>query len=254
MTVPVTRGRLAGIAAVCAGLAILTSACASITPGPGSTASPGVVTPTTAASNGIAAQPAAKIVKTAFTTLESAQSVRLYGSFRDSGARYKLDITIGPAGMRGTMTAPFHGDKVATVDMVLTHGKFYARSSTLWRQVGGAGLASLIGDRWVILPIGQLSGFPFANTKTFLKLLDKQSLKSLKIASSHVARVKTTVDGQPAIELSKGKSAVYIATTGQPYLLEMRQGSRNVLHFQYSGLPVSIAAPPHAVDLSSLHG
>lgn len=62
------------------------------------------------------------------------------------------------------------------------------------------------------------------------------------------------VDGQPAIELSGGRDAVYIATTGQPYLLEIRQGSHNALHFHYSGLPVSIAAPPHAVNLTSLHG
>jgi hypothetical protein len=248
----VMRGRLAGLVTVCAGLAILASACASNTPVPGSAASPGVVTPTPPPSNGIAGQPAAKIVKTAFTTLGSAESVRLYGSFRDSGARYKLDVTMGPAGMRGAMTAPFHGDKLVTVDMVLTHGKFYARSSALWREVGGAALASLIGDRWVILPVRRLSGFPFANTKTFIKLLDKQSLKSLK--SAHVARVKTTVDGQPAIELSEGRAAVYIATTGQPYPLEIRQGSHNVLHFQYSSLPVSITAPPNAVDLSSLHG
>ena len=44
---------------------------------------------------------------------------------------------------------------------------------------------------------------------------------------------------------------MYIATTGRPYPLEIRQGSHNVLHFQYSALPVSIAAPPRAVDLSS---
>jgi hypothetical protein len=253
MTMPVVRGRLVGIAAVCAGLAILTSACAGNTPRPGSTASPGTMAPTTPASNGIAAKPTAKILKTAFTTLESAESVRLYGSFRDSGARYKLDITMGPTGMRGTITAPFHG-KLVTLDMVLTHRKFYARSSTLWRQVGGAGLASLIGDRWVILPAGQLSGFPFANTKTMIKLLNKQNLKSLKNSNAPFARVTTTVDGQPAIELSGGGYAEYIATTGRPYPLEISQGSHNVLHFQYSGLPVSIAAPPHAVDLSSLHG
>jgi hypothetical protein len=246
LTTPVTRGGLAGIAAVCAGLAIMTSACASKTPGPGST-------PTTPASNGIAAEPTAKIVKTAFTTLESADSVRVYGSFRDSHARYSLDVTMGPTGMRGTMTAPFHAGKLATVDMVLTHGKFYARSRMLWRQVGGAGLASLLGGRWVILPIRQLSRFPFANAKTFVKLLSRRSLKSLRKASAHVARVKTTVDGQPAIELSKRRIAVYIATTGQPYLLEIRQGSHNVLHFRYSASPVRISAPPHAVDLSSLH-
>jgi len=160
---------------------------------------------------------------------------------------------MGAAGMRGTMTAPFRGAKRATVDMVLTRGKFYARSRTLWQQVGGAGLASLIGDRWVILPVGRLSGFPFANVKTFIKLLSKRSLKSLKNAGAHVARVTTTVDGQPAIEISEHGTAVYIATTGHPYLLEIRQGSHNVLHFQYSGLPLRIAAPPHAIDLRSLH-
>jgi hypothetical protein len=243
---PVTRGRLAGIAAVCAGLAILMSACASNTSGPGST-------PTTSAGNGIAAESTAKIVRTAFATFESAGSVRLYGSFRNSGARYKLDITMGAAGMRGTMTGPFKG-KVATVNMVLTHRKFYARSRSLWREVGGAGLASLIGDRWVILPIRQFSSFPFANVKTFTKLLSKHSLKSLDKATAHVARRKTTIDGQPAIELSEHGTAVYIATTGQPYLLEIRQGSHNVLRFQYSGSPLRIAAPPHAVDLSALHG
>ncbi|HEY2550350.1 MAG TPA: hypothetical protein VGI64_07210 [Streptosporangiaceae bacterium] len=212
------------------------------------------MTPTTAASNGIAAKPTAKIVKTAFKTLESAKSVRVYGSFRDSGARFKLDVTMGPTGMRGTMTAPFKGASLATVDMVVTHRKFYARSRTLWRQVGGAGLASLIGNRWVIIPVRQLSGFPFANAKSFIKLLNRQSLKSPKSASAHVKRAKTTVDGQPAIELSHGRTAIYIATTGRPYPLEIRQGSHGALHFRYSGSPVDIAAPPHAVDLSSLHG
>jgi hypothetical protein len=60
--------------------------------------------------------------------------------------------------------------------------------------------------------------------------------------------------GQPAIEVKKGSSAVYIATTGQPYPLEVRQGARNVLYFQYSSTPVSVKAPPNAIDFSKVKG
>jgi hypothetical protein len=239
----VFRTRMAGLAVVCAGLAMLASACGSSSTTPSATAP---------ASNGIAAKPTAQIVTTAYTAMESAVSVRMYGSISESGQRYTVDLTMAPAGVQGSMTAPFQGAKLASIDMVLTKGTMYVRSSTLWRQVGGDSIASLIGDRWVILPAGSVAGFPFTNAKAFIKLLKSGGLNSL--AKDRVVGVKTTVNGQPAIKLSAGGAALYIATTGQPYPLEIRQGSRNALYFQYSGLPASITAPSHPLNLSKLEG
>jgi hypothetical protein len=243
---PVFNTRVAGLAVTCAGLAVLVSAC-----GSGSTA-PSAMAPKTPASNGIAAKPAAQVVTTAYTAMESAVSVRMYGSISDSGQRYKVDLTMAPAGVRGSMTAPFEGAKIASVDMVLTKGKMYVRSSTLWRQVGGAAVASMVGNRWVILPAGSFAGFPFTNAKAFIRLLKGGGFDSL--GKDRAVGVKTTVNGQPAIKFSAKGEALYIATTGQPYPLEIRQGSGNALYFQYSGLPANITAPSHPLDLSKLGG
>jgi hypothetical protein len=243
--VPVFHTRVAGLSVVCAGLVVLASAC-------GGSSTPSATMLKAPASNGIATKPAAQIVTTAYTAMESAVSVRMSGSFSDSGQRYTIDLTMAPAGVRGSMTAPFDGAKVATVDLVLTKGTMYVRSSTLWQQVGGATLGSLIGDRWVILPASSVAGFPFSNAKSFIKILKSGGLESL--GKDRVLGVKTTVKGQPAYELSVKGAALYIATTGQPYPIEIRQGSRNVLYFQYAGLPVSITAPPNALNLNKLAG
>jgi hypothetical protein len=242
--VPVVH-RMAGLAVACAGLVVLVSAC-------GSGTTPTATMLKTPASNGIAEKPAAQIVTTAYTAMESAVSVRVHGSISDSGQRYTIDLTMAPAGVRGSMTAPFDGARLASIDMVLTKGTMYVRSSTLWQQVGGATLGSLLDNRWVTLPASSVAGFPFTNAKSFIKVLNNGGLKSL--GKDRVLGVKTTVDGEPAIELSGEGAVLYIATTGQPYPLEIRQGSQNVMYFQYSSLPASITAPPHPLDLSKLEG
>ena len=244
MHVSLFRIRMTGLAVACAGLALLASAC-------GSGSTPDAAMLKTPASNGIATKPSAQIVTTAYTAMESAASVRMYGRITEFGQRYTVDLTMGPAGVRGSMTAPFEGAKVASVDLVLTKGTMYVRSSTLWRQVGGAAAASLLNNRWVTVPASSVTGFPFANAKTFIKLLKSSGLE--KLGQDRVAGVKTTVNGQPAVKLTASGVALYIATTGQPYPLEIRQGS-NVLYFQYSGLPVNISAPPDPLDLSKLEG
>jgi hypothetical protein len=231
-----SSARMAGLAVACAGLAMLASACGSSSPG----------------GNGIAAKPAAQAVTTAYRAMESAASVRMYGSFTTSGQRYTIDITLAPTGMRGSMTAPFEGAKLASVDMILAKGTMYIRSSTLWRQVGGSTVASLLDNRWVILPASSLKGFPFSNAKTFINLLKGKNLSTL--SKDRTAGVQATVKGQPAIKFAAKGGALYIASTGQPYPLEISQGSGNTLYFQYSGLPTSITAPSHPLDLSKLEG
>jgi hypothetical protein len=244
--VPVFHTRVAGLAVACAVLVALASAC-------GSGTTPSATMLKMPASNGIAAKPPAQILTTAYTAMESAVSVRVYGSIIDSGQQYTLDLTMSPAGVRGSMTAPFDGARLASIDMVLAKGTMYVRSSTLWQQVGGATLGSLLDNRWVTLPASSVASFPFTNAKTFIKLLNSGGgLNSL--GKDRVLGVKTTVHGEPAIELSAKGDAVYIATTGQPYPLEIRQGTRNVLDFQYSSLPASITPPPHPLDLSKLEG
>jgi hypothetical protein len=243
--VPVFRIRVAGLAVACAGLAVLASACGS------SSVTPRAVMLKKPAYNGIAAKPPAQIVTTAYTAMESAISVRVHGSISDSGQRYTVDLTMAPAGVRGSMTAPFDGAKLASVDLVLTKRTMYVRSSTLWQQVGGATAGLLLDGRWVILPAGSWAGFPFTNAKSFIKLLESGGdLKEL--GKVRAVGAKTTVNGQPAIKLSAAGASLFIATTGEPYPLEIRQGSRDALYFEYSSLPAKVSPPSHPVNLSKL--
>jgi hypothetical protein len=247
--IPVFHSRVAGLAVVCAGVAVLASACSTASTTPNATPS------STATSNGIAAKPVAQIATTAYTAMESAVSVRMYGSIIESGQKYTMDLTMAPAGVRGSMTAPFDGAKAASIDFVMTKGKMYIRSDMLWRQVAGATIASLLNNRWVMLPASSVGGFPFSNAKSFIKMLKSGGLDTLrKDSSAGVKTVTTTVDGQPAIELSVQGAALYIATTGQPYPLEVRQGSGDALYFQYSAVPASISAPSHPLNFNNIGG
>lgn len=233
-----------GTAAALSALTVMASGC-----GGGPAAPAGAKT---SAGNGIAAKPAAQIVKIADTELQSAKSVHMYGAVTTSKQRYNLDLTMAQTGAKGSMAGPIAGTRHASFNLVVIGSKMYVRSRTLWRQVGGAGAASTIGDRWVLIPNGSATGFPFANMRAFANLMKQSELGNLSTKGA-IGR-KSTVHGQPAIEIKDSSDALYVATTGAPYPLEIRQGASNVLYFQYFKAAASITAPPNAMNLSKLQG
>ena len=245
------RGRAAGITAMCLMLALLAGACGSQ---PGASSSRGTLpahpTPT---SNGIAAKRPARILTAAKAALASVTSVHIRGTVQTSGQRFTLDVILTKAGAKGSMTGPIAGAKRASVDFVSVAGKVYIRSSTLWRKVGGEAVATLLNNRWVLMPSHSLRGFPFANAKTF-----SRSLTTGPRDKARSVGKATVIDGQPAIPVRTRDSIVYVATTGKPYPLRVtpsarRFGTGSVDFLNYDA-PVAITAPAGALDFSKMHG
>src|SRR5260221_11382752 len=106
--------------------------------------------------SGVAAQ--AQILTTAKDALGSAKSVRLQGTMTQSGSTYTVDIVLGPGLGKGTVTGPIAGLKRASFDFVALGSKAYIRSSTLWRQFGGAAAADLFDNRWVATTAKEMFG------------------------------------------------------------------------------------------------
>jgi hypothetical protein len=241
MRTPFIRARAVALAGTCAGLAVLAGAC-------GTGAGP---SPAKAPSNGVASKPAAQILTTAKDALGSAKSVRLQGTMTQSGTTYTVDIVLGPGLGKGTVTGPIAGRKRASFDFVALGSKAYIRSSTLWRQIGGAAAADLFNNRWVATTAKEMFGGARFSTLSFFGTLGPMTGPASKGAA-------TTINGQPAIPVTSGDSTVYVATTGTPYPLRLVPSSSKVgsgeINFLNYNAPLHITAPPNAIDLSSLHG
>jgi hypothetical protein len=245
------RGRAVGITVMCLTVTLLAGAC-----GTQSGTSTSNSTPTahpTSASNGIAAKRPGQILAAAQAALASATSVHMRGSIRTSGKLFTFDVIMTKTGAKGSMTGPIAGVKRASFDFVAAGRKMYIRSSTLWRKVGGATLATLLDNRWVRVPSSSTRGFPWVNTAAFSRVL--------RTGPSDKARSvgpETVIDGQTAVPVKTRDEIVYVATTGSPFPLRVTPVSRRVgsgvADFLDYDAPVTITAPAGALDFSNLHG
>jgi hypothetical protein len=252
LKLPVMRvcRRAAGITITCLVAALLATACGAQSDTSISSAPAAHPTPS---SNGIAAKRPGQILAVARAALASSISVRMRGSIRISGGLLTFDVIMTKSGAKGTMTGPIAGIKRASVDFLAVGHKIYMRSSTLWRKVGGATLATLLDNRWVKMPSQSVRGFPLVSTAVFSRVLTTGP--SDKARSIGMERV---IDGQPAIPVKTRDEIVYVATTGTPVPLRVVPASRRVgsgrVDFLDYGAPVTITPPPGALDFSNLHG
>ena len=162
-------GRAAGITVLCLLVAVLGGACG--TQSGTSTSSTTPAAHPTPARNGIAAKRPGQILAAAQAALASSTSVRMRGSIRASGGLFTFDVIMTKTGAEGSLTGPIAGVKRASVDFVAAGHKMYMRSSTLWRKVGGATLATLFDHRWVQMPSHSMRGFPWVSTAAFSRVL-----------------------------------------------------------------------------------
>jgi len=245
----VVRARAAGVATACLGLALLVGACGHPS-STSSTRSPS--SPSATPTNGIADKSPKQIIAAAKKALASAKSVHMKGTLRESGQRYTFDLFLKRASAKGSMTAPMQGIKHAQFDFVLAEGRMFIRSSTLWKQAGGTAAATLLNNRWVVLPGSSIRDFPFRNVKTFTR-----SMGSGPKGKPRLAGAVTMINGRPAIPVKSGDSIVYVATTGEPVPLRVMPSSHSagtgVADFTDYNVPVKIGPPPNAVDLNQLH-
>lgn len=254
-----TRTRAAGVAL--AAIALL-SACGSSSGGGG---------------GGEADKTAAQILADAVSALRSAKSVHITAKSTDTTSPNAVDLDLDLAA--GGSASGTVGTQGVTASVVVTGGKFYVRGRDFWAKVAGAEAATVIGDRWAILPAS-------ADTSAFTSFVNVNTLADcLNLDHGTLSKGGTaTFDGQAAVVLvDKGDQPgtapgkLYVAASGATYPLSLQvtgaakagtspagdkcnggaSGSSKdtgTVTFSDYGKVVTVTPPPDALDLQSLAG
>jgi hypothetical protein len=203
--------------------------------------------------NGVAGKPAPQILAAAQAAAEKATSAHVVGSIETAGSAESFDVELlASTGARGRVSLGG-----ASFDLIDTGATVYVRgSAAFYRRVGGALAAKLLNGKWLKAPT---SDPKFAALK---RLTDLHRLIA-SVLAGHGGLTKgasATVAGRPAIavnDAAKGET-VYVATTGQPYPLQItKQGSGGgKIVFDRWNAPVTLTAPAPAIDIAALqaHG
>ena len=202
-------------------------------------------------SNGEAGKSAAEIVADAKAAATKASSVHFFGSIVENGTPLKVDIRIdGTKGGTGSMTV-----QGANVEIIRVGDVAYMKGSTeFYAKVAGAAAAQLLKGKWLkgSATSGDLSSL--ADLTDITKLFDA----ALKPYGTITKGKETTVDGQKVIGIdSSAGGTLYVATTGEPYPVEITQSSGSstgTVHFADWNAKVDVKAPADSVDISKLNG
>lgn len=199
--------------------------------------------------NGISSKSPDAIVSSVNSAVAGLKSVHITGSIVSTGVPITLDMDlVSGMGARGSMSENGVGFQI----VALGHEVYINGSPAFWRRLGGSAAAQLFNGKWLKAPA----------TGQFASLASLTNLQALfnKLLASHGTLTKgatSTVNGQKVVALTdttKG-GTLYVATTGQPYPVELTKGGSQGGHIDFSGFnqSVSLAAPANAIDISQLH-
>ncbi|GAA2104851.1 hypothetical protein GCM10009780_56350 [Actinomadura alba] len=254
MNISALKTRCVAAAAVTA-MVLAAAACGDDGATKGAASSPSKATPTAPAGNGVAEKSADEIVAAAKNAFGAATSVHVKGNFEDAGHKIAIDLSLGRDGTKGTITAPVEG-KTYPVSLISVNEKFYMKSPKLWRAVGGAAAANLIGNRWVLIPKDDSKDF-----EDFEQLADLEKFSDEMLSFDDEVFTKgspTVVDGKPVITLKGSDSIVYVATTGTPYIIRLEPSAAaerkkgQAIQFLDYNAPVNVVPPTDVLDLAEL--
>jgi hypothetical protein len=200
--------------------------------------------------NGEADKTAKEIVADAKAAATKASSVHFHGVIVESGTPLKVDLRIdGVNGGTGSITI-----QGAPVEIVRVGSEAFLKgSNAFYTQIAGAEAAKLLKGKW--LKGSATSG----DLAALAELTDINKLFSaaLKPSGPITKGKETTVDGQKVIAIASSEGTLYVATTGEPYPVEIAQdsgASSGAVHFDEWNEKVDVKAPKDAVDVSKLNG
>ncbi|HWE82914.1 MAG TPA: hypothetical protein VG265_14780 [Gaiellaceae bacterium] len=209
---------------------------------------------TTAASNGEASKSGPQIIADTQKAIAAAKSVHIVGSGTSAGTKLTIDITYDTSakgGGEGHLSINGLGFDIAHVA-----GKTYFRGDAKFlTQYTGAAGAKLLAGKWFFVSN--------AATGSFASLVQLTNLSTLAAAiigttATITKGAATTVDGQPAIALTKKGTAgeLDIATTGPAYPLELSPGGKasGVIKFEDWDKPVTLPVPKNPLDFAKIVG
>lgn len=165
--------------------------------------------------NGVSALPAVEILAKATEAAESASSVHLATEQTSEGQTIKFDLSISKtAGASGSVT-----NGTETIQVFVTESNVWVKADrAYWVKVKGEAAAELIGGRWLKAPANnpEFAEFgSFANyTETIKSIMDPSGLVTKGELSS--------ANGQAAIIVVSERGQMWVATTGQPWPIQIK--------------------------------
>lgn len=203
-------------------------------------------------SNGMASKTPNQILAAAEAAALQASAVHIAGLILEGSTPLTLDLRLVVAkGATGSMSENGVGFRVVRIG-----DKVYIRGSdAFYKQFAGAATARLLKGKWLVssASTGKFAALtPLTDQQKFFK-------GSLGSHGTLTKGAETTVNGQKVIALTDGRGGgtLYIATTGQPYPIELvspGNGKQGKVTFDQWNNTVTITAPKGAVDISKLTG
>lgn len=198
--------------------------------------------------NGVASKPADQIVRSALSAVSGAKSVLINGTIETAGSPVSLDLRVVPGtGGRGKVSEGGRSFKLVVIGAAV----YINGSASFWQAHLSPSQVSLLAGKWLRVPA---SG-KFADVARLTDL--PTLLQTLVTTSATFAKAGTAqTEGQPSVAIRdlREDGTLYIASTGKPYLLEVRAtGSQpgQVTLSQFDK-QVTLTPPPNAIALSSL--
>jgi hypothetical protein len=199
--------------------------------------------------NGEAAKTAAQVVADAKAASMAAATVHISGVGTTSGQPLKLDLfLVAGKGGRGMLTVNGLTFQIVRVG----NSAYFKGDSTFWRNFGGAAAAELLQGRWLEAPAnaGRFSAF------TPLTDIGKLFTALFALKDSIRNEGRTTLDGVSVVAIKDTTNAgtLYVAASGTPYPVAIRQNGQGKLKFDAWNGAVTLAAPKRPVKIASLTG
>jgi hypothetical protein len=226
-------------------LALLVAGCGGGGSGHRGSGTAGGATTITARTNGVASKRPEQIVAAAVKAIDEVSSVHVAGSLVDNGIPVSLDLRLARSG-GGEGTVSENGLSFRLI--AVNHNLYILGSPAFWNHFGGSAAAKLFHNKWLKVP----------NSGQFATLGALTSIRALfgQLLTSHgklAGPGRATMDGQPAVTVrdTTAGGTLYVATTGQPYPLQILKAGHNGGHVRFSDFnrPVSLQPPPHAIRL-----
>jgi len=199
--------------------------------------------------NGVASKSPSEILAAAKTAAQSASSVHVAGSLNSGATPLTLDLDLASGrGGRGQIS-----EGGLSFELIVIDNTVYIKGSpAFYSHFGGSAAAQLFQGKWLKAPTtsGELASL------ASLTNLGKLLAEALASSDTLVKGPTTTVAGQQVVELkdTTKTGSLYVATTGQPYPIEIVKRGAETGHVSFTrwNASVTLAAPAAAVDLSQL--
>jgi hypothetical protein len=199
--------------------------------------------------NGVAAKSATNILTASKAAVKKQGSFHIAGTGSNGTQAFAIDLRVDIKS--GNTTGSFTLNS-QTVKVIRDGDSIYVKAPAAFYKAQGLGdaQAAIVDNKWLKQP---------ASSPNFSQIVSFADIDALLTPSGTVTKgSKSTVDGAKVIALSSSDGTLYVHTTGDPVPFEIvpngSSKSSGKITFTDFGTPVSVSAPPNAIDASKLGG